>query len=269
MKNLKPVITAAVIVAVFILAAVAMAQFPRGDKQNTTVVKEVAVNAVNNEAAKNTSQKSDESAEFDVAVDKGMAAPPDAFMSQGGPGTMSGGPGALSGGPGGNMPGNKHGMMEPFSSDDVKEFEAWLKKEDPDGYAEIQEIKTVKPMEYGRIVFEFTRNMRLMKILEKKDPEASKGLKDEMVYDVKLRKLCRQYREATDDAKKKTIKAEITVTLDKLFDVRTINRQREISKLEEKVKELRGLIEKRKNNKKLIVERKLAEVTGSYDGLEW
>ncbi|MCE1248306.1 MAG: hypothetical protein LWY06_16820 [Firmicutes bacterium] len=271
MKNLKPAITAAIIIAVFIIGAVAMAQFNKMEKQKTLAAESVTV----------------------TAAEKGPIDPPEAMLPpgggpdsslSGGPGSLSGGPGSLPGGPVGITGGpggmrgpgsgpmgssSRPGFLEPVSSDDIKEFETWMKKEDPQGYAEIQDLKTVKPMEYGRIVFEFTRNMRLMKMLEKRDPEAYKGLKDEMVYDLKLRKLCREYREAGNDGKKAQIKTELNETLDKLFDIRTANRQREIGKLDEKVKELRGLLEKRKSNKKLIVERKLQEVTGSSDGLEW
>ena len=155
------------------------------------------------------------------------------------------------------------------SEEQVKQFEEWLKTEDPDRYKEIQEIRNINPQVYKRIVFEGVHHWRHVMMLKSKDPEAYALIKKEMDYNKKLHSLMKQYKEAQDENKKKQLKSQISEVLNQLFDVRTQNRSKEISHLEEQVNQLKKMMEKRKANKKLIVERKIQEITGEMDGLQW
>jgi len=176
-------------------------------------------------------------------------------------------------GPGGPNPDRMKEKRPPMrgaiSKEQIKKFEEWLKKEDPDKYKEIQNLKTAQPHLYKRIIFEGIRHFQFLMMMKKKDPKGYALIKKEMGLESKLRKLVRKYRQTSDKSSKKTLKTEMNQILNQLFDVRTSNRTREVNNLGKKVKELRKLLEMRKANKKLIIKQKLEEITGKSRGLEW
>lgn len=189
-------------------------------------------------------------------------------MKSGGPGGPMGGtgrPGGQMGGPGG--PSDKGNAK--VSNEQIKSFESWLKTEDPDKYSEIQEMKSNNPEIYKRIVFEGVRHYSFLKMMQKKDPESYQRLLKEMKLDGKLRRLSKEYRDSKDEAKKKELKAQMKPVVEQLFDIRTQNREREVKEISKKVKQLQEMIQKRKTNKNTIIERKLQEVTGEMQGMEW
>ncbi len=156
-----------------------------------------------------------------------------------------------------------------INEEQVKQFEEWLKQEDPDRYKEIQEIKGINPQVYKRVVFEGVHHWRHLMMIKSKDPEAYSLMKKEMDYNKKLHSLMKQYKESQNEGQKKQLKTQITGILTQLFDIRTENRSKEISHLEEQVNQLKKMMEKRKANKKLIIDRKIQELTGEMDGLQW
>lgn len=158
---------------------------------------------------------------------------------------------------------------EQVSEAQIKQFEEWLKTEDPDRYKEIQEIKGINPQVYKRVIFEGVHHWRHMMMVKSKDPAAYALMKKEMDYNKKLHSLMKQYKESQNESQKKQLKSQISEVVTQLFDVRTENRSKEISHLEEQVNQLKKMMEKRKANKKLIVDRKIQEITGEMDGLQW
>lgn len=187
------------------------------------------------------------------------------------PGGPMGGPEQREMRPGQVGPGMRGEAITPeqVSEEQIKQFEAWLKTEDPDRYKEIQEIKGINPQVYKRIVFEGVNHWRHLMMIKSRDPEAYALMKKEMDYNKKLHSLMKQYKESKDENQKKQLKSQISEVVNQLFDVRTQNRSKEISHLEEQVNQLKKMMEKRKANKKLIVERKIQELTGEMDGLQW
>jgi hypothetical protein len=65
------------------------------------------------------------------------------------------------------------------------------------------------------------------------------------------------------------IEKELTDLLNQMFDLKLIAYERKITGIEEELQSLRNEIEERKENKKLIVERRLNELTGKQDHLAW
>lgn len=65
------------------------------------------------------------------------------------------------------------------------------------------------------------------------------------------------------------IEKELTEVLNQMFDLKLTAYERKISGIEEELKSLRSEIEERKQNKDLIVERRLNELTGKEDYLAW
>jgi len=68
---------------------------------------------------------------------------------------------------------------------------------------------------------------------------------------------------------KAEIEKELAEVLNQMFDLKLIAYERRISRLEEELKSLREEIEERKQNKGLIVQRRLKQLTGKEDHLAW
>ena len=243
MKNTDLKFLALCLLIIVGLSAVAVAKFPsdKNDKKDTT-----------------------------IELTQGGPPPGGPMGKMGGPGNRPDRPGMKGQGrPGGPMGGGPKQMPGRVSDTQVKKFEAWLKVEDPDKYKEMQEMKEMNEHLYKRVVFEGVRHWQHLMMLKKKDPDAYALVKKEMTLNSKMQLLVKKYRESSNASEKKQLKPQINEVLNQLFDVRTKNRSREVKKLQEQVAKLNKMLEKRKANKKLIVERKLQEVTGESDGLEW
>lgn len=204
----------------------------------------------------------------DISLETAQGPPPGKI--EGPPGKMGGPPGKM-----GQHPGQKGTgkgsppMMPTITKEQVEKFEKWIKNNDPDKYREIQNLKLARPELYQRVIFEGVRHMNFLEMMKKKDPKTYTRLMKEMKLDSKMRKLAKEYRESKDVKRKKEIKSELTQILNQVFDIRSVNRAREVNEMSKKIEELKQMLKKRKDNKKLIVERKLKEVTGQMEGLEW
>ncbi|MCD4784304.1 MAG: hypothetical protein K8T10_10835 [Candidatus Eremiobacteraeota bacterium] len=199
-------------------------------------------------------------------------------IAQGPPPAKIDRPAGKRGGPPGKMrqhPGQKGQgkeealMMSLMTKEQIEKFEKWLKINDPDKYREIQDLKLARPELYLRVVSEGIRHMSFLEMMKKKDPKIYARLMSEMKLDGKMIKLAKEFRESKDEKRKKEIKSELTQTLNQIFDIRSKNRAREVNEMSKKIEELKQMLKKRKDNKKLIVEKKLKELTGQMEGLEW
>ena len=81
--------------------------------------------------------------------------------------------------------------------------------------------------------------------------------------------LASQYAGATDDAERQKIKAQLAELLGRQFEVQQQIREDEVAQLEARVKKLRGLIEKRKEARQSIVDKRLEQLLRDADGLGW
>jgi hypothetical protein len=162
---------------------------------------------------------------------------------------------------GGGPPGNPE--------QEINDFFQWVQKDDPERYQEIIRLKEANPEVYRRVVFEGARHYHHIKTLEKTDPQAYSRMKEELKLDSSMRKLARKYKAEKDPAKQQNIKTELTGILEKLFDIRTRNREAEVARLQEKVNQLKVLVENRKNQKSTIVKKKFDEVVGQIENLDW
>ncbi len=80
--------------------------------------------------------------------------------------------------------------------------------------------------------------------------------------------LVRQLRTAEGD-KKEEIKTKLTDLLNKQFDLRQQRHQEEIKALEAQVRRLKGLVEKRQENRREIISKRLDQLVRDAEGLGW
>jgi hypothetical protein len=82
-------------------------------------------------------------------------------------------------------------------------------------------------------------------------------------------RLARQLGEARSDADRDQLKTKLGEVLGKQFDQRQKRHEAEIKALEAKVKKLRDLVEKRQENRREIIARRLEQILRESQGLGW
>jgi hypothetical protein len=92
---------------------------------------------------------------------------------------------------------------------------------------------------------------------------------EEMDLARQAQNLVRQLGEAKGDAEKDKIKTKLNEVLEKQFDLRQKRHTSEIEALESQVKKLKELVEKRKENRKEIVSKRLDQLQREAQGLGW
>ncbi len=81
--------------------------------------------------------------------------------------------------------------------------------------------------------------------------------------------LARKLGEAKSESDKSEIKTELAAGLEKQFDLRQKRHHDEIAELEAKVKQLKDLVEKRQENRREIVAKRLDQILRDAEGLGW
>lgn len=84
----------------------------------------------------------------------------------------------------------------------------------------------------------------------------------------KSEELVKQLAKAEGDKKEK-IKDQLTETLGKQFDARQKRHQAELTALEAQVKKLKELVQKRQENRREIIGKRLDQLMREADGLGW
>ncbi len=81
--------------------------------------------------------------------------------------------------------------------------------------------------------------------------------------------LARKLGEVKSESEKSEIKTELAAALEKQFDLRQKRHHDEIAELEAKVKQLKDLVEKRQENRREIVAKRLDQILRDAEGLGW
>jgi hypothetical protein len=81
--------------------------------------------------------------------------------------------------------------------------------------------------------------------------------------------LARQLGEAKSDADRDKLRTRLGEVLEKQFDQRQKRHEAEIKSLEAQVKKLRDLVEKRQENRREIIARRLDQILRESQGLGW
>src|SRR5579875_1927546 len=82
-------------------------------------------------------------------------------------------------------------------------------------------------------------------------------------------RLARQLAEAKSDGDREKIKGQLSEVLEKQFDQRQKRHEEEIQALEAQIKKLREMVEKRRENRRDIISRRLDQILKESQGLGW
>ncbi len=81
--------------------------------------------------------------------------------------------------------------------------------------------------------------------------------------------MAQQLAAAKSDSDREKIKSQLAETLEKQFDQRQKRHEEEIKSLEAQVKKLRDMVEKRQENRREIISRRLDQIVKESQGLGW
>jgi hypothetical protein len=150
-----------------------------------------------------------------------------------------------------------------------KEALEYLAKLNPRGADDLRELKMVNQRAYADRLQRILREKYHLERLQKEDPSRFER-------ESKLRELERQshelgesYRRAQDEATRKTLRSNLSNVITQLFDLREMNRQEEVKRMEAELKRLKDTLVQRQKNRADIIERRIQQLTGEAGAMEW
>src|SRR5262245_42683548 len=92
---------------------------------------------------------------------------------------------------------------------------------------------------------------------------------EEATLDHETADLARKLGEASSDSERSKIKEQLTERLEKQFDLRQKRHLEEIKSLEAKLKKLKELVDKRQENRREIISKRVDQLLSDAEGLGW
>jgi hypothetical protein len=109
-------------------------------------------------------------------------------------------------------------------------------------------------------------NDRMMDLLDKEDLERNKQI---LSLEAKCVDLSRLYRESKEADKQKKIEQELDQVVKQLFDLRETQREKDIASMEKDLAEMKTKLENRRAQKNQIIKKRMDQLLGNKDDLEW
>jgi hypothetical protein len=152
-----------------------------------------------------------------------------------------------------------------FSEQEEQKLLQELNKELKD---HLTELKKYDKEEYFELLRESQyRNMRYP-FATKKEKEMLQREKKIFELEVATRSLSAKYN-SDKSADKSKLKSQLTTTISELFDLKELNRQSQVKELERELTNLKKELEIRSRNKDEIIRRRVQELLGEDDFLDW
>ena len=145
-----------------------------------------------------------------------------------------------------------------------------LSKLPPELRADLLKVKEIDLEQYGELLHnaahaQFDEYFGYMDASEKERHETEVLVEQ---LEIQTRALGIQFEYATDSQKNDLI-LKLKASLEKLFDIKEKERKLEVEMLEKELAKLKESLEVRKKNKAQIINRRLSELTGMGDYLDW
>jgi hypothetical protein len=101
------------------------------------------------------------------------------------------------------------------------------------------------------------------------DPKLVELQNQEAQADREVNSLLASYGRTDKEGDRAAIKKKLTANLEKLFDAQQKRREMEVTRIEDQLKKLREVIEKRAKGKDKIIDRRLEQLLQDAEGLGW
>lgn len=156
-----------------------------------------------------------------------------------------------------------------FSWEMNKETEAeYLKNISEYVRKQLEEIKKINAKKYNDLLQKAYFKSLRFPFYDSGNKEMTELDQKILELDIHTEALATKYSEANNSEKKK-IERELKKQLNKLFELKEKRKNKEVEKLEEELANLKKGLRLREENKDKIIERRLLELLGQDDYLEW
>jgi len=139
-----------------------------------------------------------------------------------------------------------------------------MRKDNPEEFEQLMKLRKEDPKAFRAEI-----HKRYKEQFKKDNPEAFKKMQEMKKTKKKINLLNQEYKKCEDKEKKKEIKQQMRDLIGNAFDVTQEFREKEISNLEKKTKELRQKVRKRGRNKKEMVDLKVKGLIDGEETVKW
>lgn len=101
------------------------------------------------------------------------------------------------------------------------------------------------------------------------DPETNELTRQDQQLEAEAQSLERQLADAENEKQRADLKEKLTSTLEKQFDTQQKLRELEVSRIEARVRKLRGMIQRRGDSRRKIIDNRLEQLLNDAEGLGW
>ena len=133
---------------------------------------------------------------------------------------------------------------------------------------ELSNLRERNPRQFHREIREVMEWSRHMARLREEDPEAFELHQSAAKMEHESHKLAQACRKAQGDEREE-LRGKLAKRLSELFDMKMRIRQQEVQRVAEELKRMKERFESRRKGKSRIVERRLLQLTGEMEELEW
>jgi len=145
----------------------------------------------------------------------------------------------------------------------------FLKQHDPRVLERLEKLQRERPGDYGRRLLTEWKHVAQLVELQRKDPELFKALVKHRDLTRESHELAASMRAAKTDEERDVIRKDLAKNLNEIYDLQHGLWEEKIAALEKRLSELRDMLKKRVQHRDEIVERRILELTGEDDYLNW
>ncbi|MCU0644108.1 MAG: hypothetical protein MUC94_07580 [bacterium] len=144
-----------------------------------------------------------------------------------------------------------------------------VKNEYPAELVNLQKMKNQNIQKYQRKLIKFWQEVRHELRLKKENPERYKRVRQQHELDHICDNLAEEYRQTKDKSRQSEIRNELKSKLRELFILREAEKEAKIAELEREIKGLKEMVAFRRQKQDEIIEKRLVEMLGQSQELEW
>jgi len=170
------------------------------------------------------------------------------------------------GGPAGRRAGDRPILQ---ASDQWQRIMEFWGQHDPRTVEHLRNIRAQRPGEFNkRLPTEWHRVADLI-ALQRKDPKLFKALIEHRMLSRRSQELAASMRTAKTEEERELIRKDLSENLGQIYDLQHRLWEDKIAALEQRLAELKDMLEKRAAHREEIIERRISELTGEEDYLDW
>lgn len=144
-----------------------------------------------------------------------------------------------------------------------------IKAEEPEEIEPLRQEKLKNPRRYEEQLAKLWDDVRRLEKFKRENPARYNNLKRQLQLERNCRTLAQKYRQSNDAAGKSQARADLRNCLAELFTLREAERAEKVTELEQELAELREMLAFRAKNKDKVIEKRLNEMIGESEKLEW